>query len=143
MQNISTRYRILQMPLLHRIRSLRILNPSDAHTSSRKEINGLKERSTWTTVKKSSLPRNAKIAGERFVNALKNVGTNKEYAKARFVGPGFNDRMKPFIVYNTPTLRQTSIIVSSSVILGFNISLLEITQAYLQSKDELTRDVFI
>lgn len=129
-----------------------ILDSKDVRNSSQvfqeakqKEIDGLKERSTWTAVRIDSIPRNANIVGGRFANVLKNVGTDKEFAKARFVAQGFNDRMKPFIVHNTPTLRQTSskIMVSASVILGFDIRLLDITQAYLQSKDKLSRDIFI
>ncbi len=53
--------------------------------------------------------------------------------------------MKPFVVHNTPTLSQTSskIIVSCACLLWFRLCLLNITQAYLQSKDKLTRAVFI
>lgn len=65
--------------------------------------------------------------------------------KARYVVQGYNDRVKPFVVHNSPTLRQNSskIIVSFASLLGFRICLLDINQAYLQSKYKLSLDLFI
>ncbi len=53
--------------------------------------------------------------------------------------------MKPFIVHNTPTLRQTStkVIVCVAALKSFRICLLDITQAYLQSKDQISKQVYI
>ena len=49
------------------------------------------------------------------------------------------------MVHNNPTLRQFSIkiVVSVSVLLGFRLALLDVMQAYLQSKQKLTREIYV
>ena len=130
----------------------KILEPGDKlnHSSifqnaKRAEIQGINERNTWTVVDRNSIPRNSNIIGGRFANTLKNFGTSNEFPKARYVAQGHGDKMKPFVVHNTPTLRQTSskLIVSCASLLNLRVCLLDITQAYLQSKDKLSRKVFI
>ena len=113
--------------------------------AKKKEIRGLEERGTWCKVHRRMLPKDANIIGGRFANVLKNVRTNHELAKARYVAQGFRDYMKPFVVHNTLTLRQTSnkVLVSCAVLLSMRICLIDITQAYLQSKNKLTREVYI
>lgn len=66
-------------------------------------------------------------------------------AKSRYISQGFREKMKAFVVHSLPTLRQSSIriIVSCVAMLGFRICLLEITQAYLKSKDKLSRQIYI
>ena len=129
-----------------------ILEPSDKRNYSVKlndakklETKGLAELNTWTVVDELSIPSSANSIGARFANLIKNVGTPTQMSKARYVVQGYNYKMKPFFVHNSPTLRQTSskIIVSCASLLGFRICLLVINQAYLQSKDKLSRDVFI
>ena len=85
------------------------------------------------------------MIGGRFANVLKNVSINNELAKARCITQGFSDYIKPFVVYNTPTLRQTSnkVLFSCAIILSMRICLIDITEAHLQSKDKLTREVYI
>eukprot|EP00171_Calliarthron_tuberculosum_P002099 IDg2099t1 len=53
--------------------------------------------------------------------------------------------MKPFVVHNNPTLRQSStkLIISTAAINCFRLGLLDVTQAYLQAKDKFTRDIYI
>ncbi len=117
---------------------------SSALKAARKaEFNGLRARKTWSVVKIDSIPLDANIICGRFVNILKNVGRHEETAKARYVGQGFKDQMKPFLVHNNPTLRQSStkIIVSVAAVKGFRISLLDVTQAYLQAKDKFSREI--
>ena len=98
-----------------------------------------------SVVNVQSLPTGANIIGGRFANVLKNPGTEKEFAKARYVSQGYNDKMKMFVVHSTPTLRQSSskIIVCSACLLNFRVSLLDIAQAYLQSKPKISRVVYI
>ena len=66
-----------------------------------------------------------------------------ETGKGMIFVQGYNDKVKSFFVHNSPTLRQTSgeIIVSCASLLDFHIFLLDITQAYLQSENKLTRPV--
>ncbi len=90
-------------------------------------------------------PCNADIIGARFVNLPKNAGTANEIPKARYVAQGYDDKMKPFVVHNNPTLRQSSrkLIISCAALLRFRICLLDITQVCLQAKDKLSREIFI
>jgi len=47
-----------------------------------KEVGGLRDRGTFTTVREADVPRAANIIGGRFVYTLKQVGTAGEFAKA-------------------------------------------------------------
>ena len=121
-------------------------NNSEAfHHAKKAEIAGLVERNTWTIVDGNSIPRHANIIGARFANSIKNVGTQNEQTKARYVVQGHRDKMELFVVHNSPKLRQTSskMIVACASLLNFRIFLIDITQAYLQSKDKLNRTVYL
>eukprot|EP00171_Calliarthron_tuberculosum_P005790 IDg5790t1 len=83
--------------------------------AKRTEVDGLVSRHVWTVVNRNSLPVGANIIGARFDLTLKNAGTDREKAKARFVGQGFRDKLKDFIVHSSPTLRQSSTKIILSV----------------------------
>eukprot|EP00170_Pyropia_yezoensis_P002201 contig_9242_g2205 len=129
-----------------------VLQPGDARVSSkhvqdvrRDEAVGLLRRKVWAFVKRKDLSRGVNILGGRFVHALKHVGTPKEKGKSRYVVQGNRDKAKPFVVHNLSTQRQrsTKIIVSTSAVLGFRIFSDDINQSYLQSKDKLSRSVYL
>jgi len=109
------------------------------------EADGLKRRHAWEKVHKKDVPAGANILGARFVNAIKQPNTPAEKAKSRFVGQGCSDKEKPFIVHNLSTLRQSStkVIVSTSAVLGWRLFSHDVNQAYLQSMDAMTRDLYI
>ena len=109
------------------------------------EADGLKRRRAWKKVHKRDVPAGANILGARFVNAIKQPNTPAEKAKSRFVAQGFGDKEKPFIVHNLSTLRQSStkLIVSTSAVLGWRLFSHDVNQAYLQSKDAMTRDLYV
>lgn len=129
-----------------------VLKTGDARISSkiiqdarRAEAEGLLKRKVWVAVKRKSLPRHANILGGRFVHVLKHVGTPEEKGKSRYVVQGNRDHAKPFVVHNLSTLRQrsTKIIVSTSAVRGFRVFSHDINQSYLQSKDKLSRPVYL
>jgi len=109
------------------------------------EADGLKHRRAWKKVHKRDVPAGANILGARFVNAIKQPNTPAEKAKSRFVAQGFGDKEKPFIVHNLSTLRQSStkLIVSTSAVLGWRLFSHDVNQAYLQSRDAMTRDLYV
>ena len=109
------------------------------------EVNGLMERGTFETVDSNGLGKDANILGGRFVCTLKNKGTDREKPKARYVAQGHRDKEKPYIVHNITTLRQSSvkIVVSTSAVMNFRIFSHDVTQAYLQSDDELSREIYL
>ena len=97
----------------------------------------------------------AEYFGGRFILALNNAGTDGELAiaialhngllKARYVAQGHRDMDKSYMVHNITNLRQSStrIIVSVAAIKGFRIFSHDVTQAYFQSEEKLTPQVFL
>lgn len=114
-------------------------------TAKKEEIEGLRKREVWTVVKKKDVPIGSNVIGGRFVLSFKAFDTPEQHPKARFVAQGHNDRDKSNIVHDTATIRPTSIrlIISVSVIRQFRIFSHDVTQAYVQSKDKLTRMIYI
>lgn len=131
---------------------VKILPGDDARVSEpdfvkakRKETVGLMGRKIWRIVKRGTIGPDANVMGGRFIYTLKNYGTPSEQAKERYVAQGFDDKEKPYIVHDTSTLRASSIraILSVAGVSGFRIYSHDVTQAYLQSKYKMTRDVYI
>ena len=79
------------------------------------------------------------------VLAIKNFGLKDEQPKASFVVQGHPDKEKDFLVHNTTSLRQRSIriIVSVAVVKGYRVFSHDVKQAYLQSDEELSRQIFV
>eukprot|EP00171_Calliarthron_tuberculosum_P010956 IDg10956t1 len=79
----------------------------------------------WKVVNSSEISHDVNIIGARFNLPLNNVGTDLEKAKARFVGQGFKDAMKNYIVHSSPTLRQslTKLILSVAAVLKYNVAM--------------------
>lgn len=78
--------------------------------------------------------------------APKNVGTDGELAKkVHYVAKGHRDIDKSCMVHNITNLQQSStrIIISVAAIKGFRIFSHDVTQAYLQIEEKLTRKGFL
>lgn len=113
--------------------------------AAHKEVSGLNERGTFSHVKAKDIPSDANVIGGRFVFTLKHVGTPNEVPKARFVAQGHRDKAKALVVHNLATMRQrsTRLLVSTAAVLGLRIFAHDITQAYLQSQDTFTRQLYL
>lgn len=113
--------------------------------AARKEVDGLRDRGTFRVVPMRDVNKGANVIQGRFVYTIKNAGTTEEQPKARFVAQGHNDKAKPFVVHNLATLRQrsTRLLVSTSEVLDFRLFAHDITQAYLQSRQAFTRQVYL
>lgn len=109
------------------------------------EILGLQQRKIWKTINRCDVPTGSNILGGRFVLTLKNVGSPSEGAKARYVAQGYRDDHKNIIVHDTAVLRVSSIrmILSAAAVHKMRIFSCDVSQAYLQSKDKLSRSVYI
>ena len=120
--------------------------PSSFQTSRLKEINGLLDKGVFEIMDKRDIPAGARVFGSRFVDQIKNEGTEKAFEKSRLVVQAFNDSGKHEILTQAPIIQRASqrlIIALSLTIPGLSLYSRDITQAYTQSRFELARDVFI
>ena len=94
---------------------------------------------------RNEIPDNANVLNGRFVLTIKDSGTKSEVWKARYVVQGHKDKMKRSFVHDTSNARQFSIklLVGIAALFGFRLFSTDVTQAYLQSSEELSRDVYV
>jgi Reverse transcriptase (RNA-dependent DNA polymerase) len=113
--------------------------------AKQKEIQGLIERGTWKVVLKDEMPEYPNIMGGRFVLTIKDSSTSKEIYKARYVVQGFRGKKKTSLVHDASTSKQqlTKLLIGYAAIFGYSIFSTGVTQAYLQSAEPSTRDVYI
>eukprot|EP00171_Calliarthron_tuberculosum_P016379 IDg16379t1 len=71
-----------------------------------KEIQGLINRGVFKIVLKQEISEDSNLMGGRFVLAIKDVGTDTERYKARFIILGHRDKDKTSLVHACPNLRQ-------------------------------------
>lgn len=117
----------------------------DSRTTKLSEVDGLRLRHIWKAVRETDIPKNANVMGGKFLLSLKNFDTPEEKAKVRYFAQGFSDRVKPYMVHDVSTFRISSIrmVMSIAATMGFRLFSHDVTQAYLQSKSHMTRDVYI
>jgi len=79
------------------------------------------------------------------VKVTKRVNTADASAKACFFAQGNTEKAKAFVVHNLSALRQgsTKNLVPTSAALGLRIFSHDVNQAYLHSKDKLSREIFV
>lgn len=89
--------------------------------------------------------KGANVLSGRFVLSIKKIGSTNEKKKARYIAQGYSNKEKPYIVHDTATLRSSSIrfILSVAAIKVFRLFSHDVNQAYIQSKDNLGRRIFI
>ena len=114
-------------------------------TAKEREIYGLLGRKTFRAVHINNVPREASLLGCRFVLTLKGSGISEEKPRARYVVQEHKDAEKALLVHNLPTMQQRSIRVSVSLaaVKGFMIFSDDVSQAYLQSDEQLNREVYM
>lgn len=117
----------------------------DFWKAKKAEVAGVKARKIWKVILKDEMHKDGMVIGDRFVLKLKNVGSPDEKAKSRYIARGYSDGDKPFVVYDTSTLRASFIrfILSVSTIIRFYLFSQDVTQAYLQSNYNLSRKISV
>ena len=106
--------------------------------SRNKEINGLLEKGVFKIINRSEIPHGTRIFNSRFVDEIKNSGTNKAFEKSRLVVQAYNDHGKDLVLTQSPTIQRVSqrLILALTAMLkgnGMDLYLRDITQAYTQS----------
>lgn len=116
--------------------------------SRQKEILGLIEKGVFQITDLSQIPINARIFNSRFVDEVKNQGTEKAFEKSRLVVQAYNDINKASVLTQSPTIQRVSqrVILCLAAVLQDRhnkLYLRDVTQAYVQSNSSLNRDFFI
>ena len=89
-----------------------------------------------------------RIFRSRMVHEIKGKDTAQPYEKTRIVVMGYNDSGKAKVLTQSPTVQRVSqrlilaLTPSLHHDLGFELALRDITQAYLQSKQPLQREIY-
>jgi hypothetical protein len=117
--------------------------------SQRKELNGLLEKGVFEVVNTSDIPQGVRIFNSRFVDEIKNAGTDKAFEKSRLVVQAYYDHGKDLVLTQSPTIQRVSqrLILALSAVLqeekSASLYLRDISQAYVQSNTRLNRDFFV
>ena len=69
-----------------------------------KEVKGLVDKGVFDVTKTSEIPEGTRIFSARFVDEVKNKGTDKEFNKSRLVVQAYNDQNKHEVLTESPTL---------------------------------------
>ena len=135
-------------PLLNLTAYLQDDEPAPYTASRQSEINGLLEKGVFEIVDPTKLPDNVRIFKSRFVDEVKNKGTDKAFEKSRLVVQAYNDQEKDIVLTQSPTIQRVSqrLILCIAAMLADDekhLFLRDISQAYVQSTTKLNRDFFI
>jgi hypothetical protein len=116
--------------------------------SRQKELNGLLEKGVFEIVDLNDVPEGTRIFNSRFVDEIKDQGTDKAFEKSRLVVQAYKDTEKGMVLMQSPTIQRVSqrlILAFTAMLLNAEIGLYlrDITQAYTQSTTRLNRTFFV
>lgn len=122
--------------------------PGQYAASRQKKVTGLIEKGVFQVVDLKEIPPDIRIFKLRFVDEIKNQGTNKAFKKSRLVVQAYNNADKTLVFTQSPTIQRVSqrVIICLAAIFqdkDTKLFLREITQAYVQSTSYLNREFFI
>ena len=84
------------------------VQPAQYTASRQKEVTGLLEKGVFKAVNSEDFPSNARIFNSRYVDKIKNPGTDKAYEKSRLVVQAYNDQKKDLVLTQSPTIQRIS-----------------------------------
>lgn len=114
--------------------------------SRQKELAGLLEKGVFEIIKLADVPQGIRIFNSRFVDEIKNKGTDKAFEKSRLVVQAYNDLEKELVLTQSPTIQRVSqrlILCIAAILPHIRLFLRDISQAYVQSTTTLNREFYI
>ena len=98
-------------------------------------------------VNPENVPTGTRIFNSRYVDEIKNSGTDKAFEKSRLVVQAYSDLTKDLVLTQSPTIQRVSQRLITCLAVTFQDStklyLHDVTQAYVQSNSNLNRDFYI
>ena len=96
----------------------------------------------------TDIPQDTRIFKARFIDEIKNTGTNKAFEKSRLVVQAYNDDKKSLVLIQLLTIQYVSqrIILVITLIIATNevsLNIRDISQAYIQSATLLNHIFYI
>jgi hypothetical protein len=124
-----------------------IISVDSSFTAFRqKEIADLLEKEVFLPINKRDVSSNIRIFNSRFVDEVKNPGTEKAFEKSRLMVQAFNDQNKTLVLTQSSIIQRVSqrlIICLAASLSQIDLYLRDITQAYVQSRSNLNRDFYV
>jgi hypothetical protein len=113
--------------------------------SRQKELAGLLEKGVFEITKLADVPQGVRLFNSRFVDEIKNPGTDKAFEKSRLVVQAYNDQEKELVLTQSPTIQRVSqrLILCIAAMGPHSLYLRDISQAYVQSTTNLNREFYI
>jgi hypothetical protein len=108
------------------------------------EIQGLLEKGVFKVA--TTVPEGTRIFNSRFVDEVKNKGTDKALNKSRLVVQAYHDQEKHTVLTQSPTIQRVSqrlILCLATILDKTELYLRDISQAYVQSTTTLNRDFYV
>jgi len=72
--------------------------------SWQKELTGLLKKGVFEIVRLTDIPQGVRLFNSRFVDEIKNKGTDKAFEKSRLVVQAYNDLEKELVLTQLPTI---------------------------------------
>jgi len=115
--------------------------------SRQKEITGLLEKGVFEIVKLIDIPQGVRLFNSRFVDEVKNKGTDRAFEKSRLVIQAYNDLEKELVLTQSPTIQRVSqrliLYIAAIKLPDGRLYLRDISQAYVQSTINLNREFYV
>jgi hypothetical protein len=121
-------------------------NTTRFSASRQKEVNGLLEKGVFKVIHLLDVPQGVRLFNSRFVDTIKNEGTEKAFEKSRLVVQAYNDAEKDLILTQSPTIQRVSqrlILCIAAIKQNTKLYLRDISQAYVQSTTSLNREFYV